>query len=154
MAIIHPLQQRMSSTETKVVVAVIWVLALLLAFPQYYYSTTYQMPDRVVCYIAWPENTTFDFKKLWVSLCWSFSTSQWVFITFSFGIWVGGIFVFRRKKSERLCFVVDKRRHLPAVLCFSLNWKRRKWLKLQHLLVFHYNSASAALKMLNISWMV
>ncbi|XP_015255132.1 PREDICTED: substance-P receptor [Cyprinodon variegatus] len=65
MAIIHPLQQRMSSTETKVVVAVIWVLALLLAFPQYYYSTTYQMPDRVVCYIAWPENTTFDFKKLY-----------------------------------------------------------------------------------------
>uniref|UniRef100_A0A3B4AFD6 Substance-P receptor n=1 Tax=Periophthalmus magnuspinnatus TaxID=409849 RepID=A0A3B4AFD6_9GOBI len=53
MAIIHPLQQRMSSTETKVVVAVIWVLALLLAFPQYYYSNTDQLPGRVVCYIDW-----------------------------------------------------------------------------------------------------
>ncbi|XP_014874870.1 tachykinin receptor 1a [Poecilia latipinna] len=65
MAIIHPLQQRMSSTETKVVVGVIWVLALLLAFPQYYYSTTYQLPGRVVCYIEWPDYTTFDFQKIY-----------------------------------------------------------------------------------------
>uniref|UniRef100_A0A3B4XLQ2 Substance-P receptor n=1 Tax=Seriola lalandi dorsalis TaxID=1841481 RepID=A0A3B4XLQ2_SERLL len=55
MAIIHPLKQRMSSTETKVVVGVIWVLALLLAFPQYYYSNTDELPGRVVCYIDWPE---------------------------------------------------------------------------------------------------
>ncbi|XP_074526737.1 LOW QUALITY PROTEIN: tachykinin receptor 1a [Halichoeres trimaculatus] len=64
-AIIHPLQQRMSSTETKVVVGVIWMLALLLAFPQYYYSTTDQLPDRVVCYIDWPEFTVCDFKKMY-----------------------------------------------------------------------------------------
>lgn len=67
MAIIHPLQQRMSSTETKVVVGVIWVLALLLAFPQYYYSTTDELPGRVVCYIDWPEYSVCDFKKMWVS---------------------------------------------------------------------------------------
>ncbi|XP_076746763.1 tachykinin receptor 1a isoform X2 [Maylandia zebra] len=65
MAIIHPLQQRMSSTETKVVVGVIWVLALLLAFPQYYYSNTAEVPGRVVCYIDWPEYTVFDFKKMY-----------------------------------------------------------------------------------------
>ncbi|KAM4746096.1 tachykinin receptor 1a [Anableps anableps] len=65
MAIIHPLQQRMSSTETKVVVGVIWVLALLLAFPQYYYSTMDQLPGRVVCYIEWPDFTAFDFKKMY-----------------------------------------------------------------------------------------
>ncbi|XP_042278244.1 tachykinin receptor 1a isoform X2 [Thunnus maccoyii] len=65
MAIIHPLQQRMSSTETKVVVAVIWVLALLLAFPQYYYSNTDQLPGRVVCYIDWPEYSVCDFKKMY-----------------------------------------------------------------------------------------
>lgn len=64
MAIIHPLKQRMSSTETKVVVGVIWVLALLLAFPQYYYSTTDQLPDRVVCYIDWPDYEVCDFKKM------------------------------------------------------------------------------------------
>uniref|UniRef100_A0A3P8W3T2 Substance-P receptor n=1 Tax=Cynoglossus semilaevis TaxID=244447 RepID=A0A3P8W3T2_CYNSE len=58
-AIIHPLHQRMSSTETKVVVGVIWVLALLLAFPQYYYSNTEQLPGRVVCYIDWPEYTVY-----------------------------------------------------------------------------------------------
>ncbi|XP_034058152.1 tachykinin receptor 1a isoform X2 [Gymnodraco acuticeps] len=65
MAIIHPLQQRMSSTETKVVVGVIWVLALLLALPQYYYSNTDQLPDRVVCYIDWPEYSLLDFKKMY-----------------------------------------------------------------------------------------
>ncbi|XP_061527008.1 tachykinin receptor 1a [Phycodurus eques] len=65
MAIIHPLQQRMSSTETKVVVGVIWVLALLLAFPQYYYSNIDQLPGRVVCYIDWPEYTICDFKTMY-----------------------------------------------------------------------------------------
>ncbi|XP_057686862.1 tachykinin receptor 1a [Corythoichthys intestinalis] len=64
-AIIHPLQQRMSSTETKVVVGVIWVLALLLAFPQYYYSNIDQLPGRVVCYIDWPEYTICDFDKMY-----------------------------------------------------------------------------------------
>lgn len=64
MAIIHPLQQRLTSTETRVVVAVIWMLALLLAFPQYYYSATDQLPGRAVCYIDWPEYTTVDFKKV------------------------------------------------------------------------------------------
>lgn len=64
MAIIHPLKQRMSSTQTKVVVGVVWTLALLLAFPQYYYSTTVQLPDRVVCYIDWPEYSLCDFRKM------------------------------------------------------------------------------------------
>ncbi|XP_023676542.1 tachykinin receptor 1a isoform X1 [Paramormyrops kingsleyae] len=64
-AIIHPLQQRMSSTETKLVVGVIWILALLLAFPQYYYSSTAQLPGRVVCYIDWPEYAVWNFKKMY-----------------------------------------------------------------------------------------
>ena len=66
MAIIHPLQQRLTSTETRVVIAVIWVLALLLAFPQYYFSSTALLPGRTVCYIDWPEYSTVDFKKMWV----------------------------------------------------------------------------------------
>ncbi|XP_053195522.1 substance-P receptor-like [Scomber japonicus] len=65
MAIIHPLQQRLSSTETRVVIGVIWMLALLLAFPQYYYSSTTVLPGRTVCYIDWPEYTTVDFKKIY-----------------------------------------------------------------------------------------
>ncbi|XP_059404305.1 substance-P receptor-like [Carassius carassius] len=65
MAIIHPLQQRMSATQTKLVIGVIWVLALLLAFPQYYYSDTDQLPGRVVCYIDWPEYTVLDFKTMY-----------------------------------------------------------------------------------------
>ncbi|XP_066506848.1 tachykinin receptor 1b [Hoplias malabaricus] len=65
MAIIHPLQQRLSSTETKLLVGVIWVLALLLAFPQYYYSSTAQLPGRIVCFIDWPEYSMWDFKKMY-----------------------------------------------------------------------------------------
>ncbi|KAG9262946.1 substance-P receptor-like [Astyanax mexicanus] len=65
MAIIHPLQQRLSSAETKLVVGVIWVLAFLLAFPQYYYSSTAQLPGRVVCFIDWPEYSVWDFKQMY-----------------------------------------------------------------------------------------
>ncbi|GCC23027.1 substance-P receptor-like [Chiloscyllium punctatum] len=56
MAIIHPLKPRLSATATKVVIGAIWVVALSLAFPQCYYSTTVQFPGRVVCYVEWPEN--------------------------------------------------------------------------------------------------
>lgn len=64
MAIIHPLQQRLTSTETRVVISVIWMLALLLALPQYYYSSIALLPGRTVCYIDWPEYTVMDFKKM------------------------------------------------------------------------------------------
>ncbi|XP_069771637.1 substance-P receptor-like [Narcine bancroftii] len=56
MAIIHPLKPRLSATATKVVIGVIWVMALSLAFPQCYYSKTEEFPGRVVCYVEWPEN--------------------------------------------------------------------------------------------------
>ncbi|XP_060764067.1 tachykinin receptor 1a isoform X1 [Neoarius graeffei] len=65
MAIIHPLKQRLSSMQTKVIIGVIWVLAFLLAFPQYYYSDVDQLPGRIVCYINWPEYTVMDFKKIY-----------------------------------------------------------------------------------------
>ncbi|XP_054402686.1 substance-P receptor [Pongo abelii] len=64
MAIIHPLQPRLSATATKVVICVIWVLALLLAFPQGYYSTTETMPSRVVCMIEWPEHPNKIYEKV------------------------------------------------------------------------------------------
>ncbi|RXM92342.1 Substance-P receptor [Acipenser ruthenus] len=63
-AIIHPLKQRLSSTETKIIISVIWILALCLAFPQYYYSVTAELPGRVVCYIDWPEYQLCDFRKI------------------------------------------------------------------------------------------
>nr|XP_020007130.1 substance-P receptor [Castor canadensis] len=65
MAIIHPLQPRLSATATKVVICVIWVLALLLAFPQGYYSTTETMPSRVVCMIEWPEHPDKVYEKVY-----------------------------------------------------------------------------------------
>ncbi|XP_032869598.1 substance-P receptor-like isoform X1 [Amblyraja radiata] len=61
MAIIHPLKPRLSATATKVVIGVIWVVALSLAFPQCYYSKTEEFPGRVVCYVEWPENE--DYSK-------------------------------------------------------------------------------------------
>ncbi|KAJ0057532.1 hypothetical protein NL108_009288 [Boleophthalmus pectinirostris] len=63
-AITHPLQKRLSSTETRVVVTIIWILALLLAFPQYYYSSIMQLPGRTVCYIDWPEYSALNFQKI------------------------------------------------------------------------------------------
>ena len=64
MAIIHPLQQRLSSTETRVMIGVIWILALLLAFPQYHHSATASQPGRAVCFIDWPDYSTVDFRKM------------------------------------------------------------------------------------------
>uniref|UniRef100_A0A8C8RUA1 Substance-P receptor n=1 Tax=Pelusios castaneus TaxID=367368 RepID=A0A8C8RUA1_9SAUR len=63
MAIIHPLQPRLSAIATKVVIGVIWFLALLLAFPQGYYSMTAELPNRVVCLVAWPEHDSKVYEK-------------------------------------------------------------------------------------------
>ncbi|NXK55705.1 NK1R protein, partial [Chauna torquata] len=63
MAIIHPLQPRLSATATKVVIGVIWVLAFLLAFPQGYYSVMEKLPGRLVCLVAWPEHSTNVYGK-------------------------------------------------------------------------------------------
>ncbi|XP_042688822.1 substance-P receptor [Centrocercus urophasianus] len=63
MAIIHPLQPRLSATATKVVIGVIWLLAFLLAFPQGYYSVTEELPGRLVCLVAWPEHSTDVYGK-------------------------------------------------------------------------------------------
>ncbi|XP_015738547.1 substance-P receptor [Coturnix japonica] len=63
MAIIHPLQPRLSATATKVVIGVIWLLAFLLAFPQGYYSVTAELPNRTVCLVEWPENSTDVYGK-------------------------------------------------------------------------------------------
>uniref|UniRef100_A0A672LMB1 Neuromedin-K receptor n=1 Tax=Sinocyclocheilus grahami TaxID=75366 RepID=A0A672LMB1_SINGR len=54
MAIIHPLKPRLSATATKVVIVCIWALAVILAFPLCFYSTTRTMPRRTICYVAWP----------------------------------------------------------------------------------------------------
>ncbi|XP_033926403.1 substance-P receptor [Lathamus discolor] len=58
MAIIHPLQPRLSATATKVVIGIIWLLAFLLAFPQGYYSVMEELPGRLVCLVEWPEHST------------------------------------------------------------------------------------------------
>ncbi|KFV86558.1 Substance-P receptor, partial [Struthio camelus australis] len=63
MAIIHPLQPRLSATATKVVIGVIWLLAFLLAFPQGYYSVTEELPGRLVCLVAWPEHDANAYGK-------------------------------------------------------------------------------------------
>lgn len=54
MAIIHPLKPRLSAKATRGVIACIWVLAVVLAFPLCYYSTTKVLPKRTLCYLAWP----------------------------------------------------------------------------------------------------
>lgn len=56
MAIIHPLKPRLSSTSTKVVIALIWIVAISLAFPQCYYSVTRFYYPRTVCMVDWPDD--------------------------------------------------------------------------------------------------
>ncbi|XP_074784674.1 substance-P receptor [Athene noctua] len=63
MAIIHPLQPRLSATATKVVIGIIWLLAFLLAFPQGYYSVMEELPGRMVCLVEWPEHSTNVYGK-------------------------------------------------------------------------------------------
>ncbi|KFQ75628.1 Substance-P receptor, partial [Phaethon lepturus] len=63
MAIIHPLQPRLSATATKVVIGIIWLLAFLLAFPQGYYSVMEELPGRLVCLVEWPEHNTNVYGK-------------------------------------------------------------------------------------------
>ncbi|XP_072227869.1 tachykinin receptor 1b [Leuresthes tenuis] len=97
MAIIHPLQQRLSSTETRVMIAGIWVLALLLAFPQYLYSATESLPGRTVCFIDWPDYSPVDFRKIYyvsvalliylLPLC----IMGWAYTAVGVSLWAGEI---------------------------------------------------------------
>ncbi|KAM7419331.1 hypothetical protein PAMA_016446 [Pampus argenteus] len=54
MAIIHPLKPRLSAKATMGVIVCIWSLAVVLAFPLCYFSTTRALPRRTLCYVAWP----------------------------------------------------------------------------------------------------
>uniref|UniRef100_A0A1A8V9H1 Neuromedin-K receptor n=1 Tax=Nothobranchius furzeri TaxID=105023 RepID=A0A1A8V9H1_NOTFU len=54
MAIIHPLKPRLSAKVTTGVIVCIWSLAVILAFPLCYFSTTRALQRRTVCYVAWP----------------------------------------------------------------------------------------------------
>ncbi|KAE8618706.1 hypothetical protein XENTR_v10009465 [Xenopus tropicalis] len=65
MAIIHPLKPRLSATATRIVIAVIWGFAFALAFPQGYFATVEPTPDRVVCYMEWPESENRKFEKVY-----------------------------------------------------------------------------------------
>ncbi|XP_065131761.1 neuromedin-K receptor [Paramisgurnus dabryanus] len=54
-AIIHPLKPRLSATATKAMIACVWIMAVILAFPLCYFSTTRVIPHRTLCYVAWPQ---------------------------------------------------------------------------------------------------
>uniref|UniRef100_A0A3B3BNG5 Neuromedin-K receptor n=1 Tax=Oryzias melastigma TaxID=30732 RepID=A0A3B3BNG5_ORYME len=54
MAIIHPLKPRLSAKATTGIIVCIWSLAIVLAFPLCYFSTTQVRPRRTICYVAWP----------------------------------------------------------------------------------------------------
>ena len=62
MAIIHPLKPRLSAKATVGVIVCIWSLAVALAFPLCYFSTTQALPRRTLCYVAWPRMADDPFK--------------------------------------------------------------------------------------------
>lgn len=53
-AIIHPLKPRLSAKATTGVIVGIWTLAVVLALPLCYFSTTRVLHRRTICYVAWP----------------------------------------------------------------------------------------------------
>ncbi|XP_011617975.2 tachykinin receptor 3-like isoform X1 [Takifugu rubripes] len=53
-AIIHPLKPRLSAKATTGVIIGIWTLAVVLALPLCYFSTTRVLHRRTICYVAWP----------------------------------------------------------------------------------------------------
>ncbi|CAL1600520.1 unnamed protein product [Knipowitschia caucasica] len=61
MAIIHPLKPRLSAKATIGVIFIIWGLAVALAFPLCFYSTTRVLPRRTLCYVSWPRKTVDSF---------------------------------------------------------------------------------------------
>ncbi|XP_040003232.1 tachykinin receptor 3-like [Xiphias gladius] len=61
MAIVHPLKPRLSAKATTGVIVCIWSLAVVLAFPLCYFSTTVQLSRRTVCYVAWPRKDSDHF---------------------------------------------------------------------------------------------
>ncbi|XP_070621962.1 substance-P receptor-like [Erythrolamprus reginae] len=58
MAILHPLQPRLSAAATKGVIGAIWLLASLFSFPLGYYATAEEMMGRMMCFVDWPQNQT------------------------------------------------------------------------------------------------
>lgn len=68
MAIIHPLKPRLSAKATTGVIVCIWSLAVVLAFPLCYFSTTRTLPRRTVCYVAWPRMA--DDPFMWETVDW------------------------------------------------------------------------------------
>ncbi|XP_037530858.1 tachykinin receptor 3a isoform X4 [Nematolebias whitei] len=65
MAIIHPLKPRLSAKVTTGIIGCIWSLAVVLAFPLCYFSTTRVLPRRTICYVAWPRYNLCDFSKVY-----------------------------------------------------------------------------------------
>lgn len=56
MAIVHPFQPRLSAPITKATIAGIWLVALVLASPQCFYSTITVDQGATKCVVAWPND--------------------------------------------------------------------------------------------------
>lgn len=57
-AIMDPLRPRMGKRSTLCIAAAIWIVGIIISCPMLFFFTTYDMPDRVVCYSEWPDGPT------------------------------------------------------------------------------------------------
>ncbi|KAL0280969.1 UNVERIFIED_CONTAM: hypothetical protein PYX00_002110 [Menopon gallinae] len=59
LAIVKPLQPRMSKAAAELIIGLIWTCAIILAFPSLLYSTTitepYKGKNRTACILVWPD---------------------------------------------------------------------------------------------------
>lgn len=53
-AIIHPLRPRLT-VRVVLAIAVIWLVSIVLAFPNLIYGTTMPYGDRIICLLQWPD---------------------------------------------------------------------------------------------------
>ncbi|XP_031336336.1 tachykinin-like peptides receptor 86C [Photinus pyralis] len=64
LAIVHPLQPRMSKTSSLVTIVLIWIASMISGFPCLLYSTTvtykYRNKSRIACILVWPDGQPTD----------------------------------------------------------------------------------------------
>ncbi|XP_048382528.1 neuromedin-K receptor-like [Stegostoma tigrinum] len=91
MVIIHPLQPRLSSTTTKVIIVSIWTLAVILAFPQCYYSEIKHQPGRVLCLLYWPGDFIYQIAVLILVYLLPLAVMAITYTIVGFTLWGGEI---------------------------------------------------------------
>ena len=81
-AIIHPLKPRMGAGLVLTVIAIIWVVSILIAFPTLLYAEIFAFKTHTVCYLNWLDRADFASVALYNLLYYYFSVNRIVVLGF------------------------------------------------------------------------